>query len=123
MSKVGYFVLAWLSLLFGVIGIVLPLLPTTPFILLAAFGFSKSSEKFHQWLLSNTLFGPMIKDWEQYGIIPFKTKLIATFSASVMLAISFYFMNLSNVVMLMIVVSMLLVFAFIWSRPSKFKKI
>lgn len=121
MTRISYFILAWTSLILGVIGIILPLLPTTPFILLAAFGFSKSSVKFHQWLLAHSIFGSMVKDWEQGGVISFKAKLTATFSVIIMLTISFYFMNTSGLVTSVIISSVLLVFMFIWSRPSEVK--
>ncbi|MGL5287399.1 MAG: YbaN family protein [Aeromonas sp.] len=55
-----------LSLLFGIIGIVVPLLPTTPFVLLAAALFARSSPRFHHWLLNQRHFGPMIDDWQRY---------------------------------------------------------
>ena len=57
-----------LGLLFvglGAIGAVLPLLPTTPFILLAAWCFARSSPRLHGWLLSSELFGPLLRDWEE----------------------------------------------------------
>ncbi|SIQ12475.1 hypothetical protein SAMN05880558_10279 [Aeromonas sp. RU39B] len=55
-----------LSLLLGIIGIVVPLLPTTPFVLLAAALFARSSPRFHHWLLNQRHFGPMIDDWQRY---------------------------------------------------------
>lgn len=50
----------------GIVGIVLPLLPTTPFMLLAAALFARSSPRFHGWLLAHPWFGPPILDWQQY---------------------------------------------------------
>ena len=61
--------LGWLFFAIGLIGVFLPILPTTPFMLLAAACFSKSSERFHRWLLNNRVFGPVIKDWQEHGII------------------------------------------------------
>ncbi len=63
---VRYFLIAtgWLSVVLGVIGIVVPLLPTTPFILLAAASFAKSSPRFHQWLLNHKFFGPIINSFK-----------------------------------------------------------
>ena len=55
----------------------LPLLPTTPFLLVSAGCFAKSSGKWHQWLLSNRIFGPMIKDWQEKKCISFRTKVFA----------------------------------------------
>jgi hypothetical protein len=53
----------------ALIGVALPLLPTVPFLLLAAFFFARSSERLHTWLVTHRLFGPMILDWQQSGAI------------------------------------------------------
>ncbi|WP_429118676.1 YbaN family protein [Aeromonas veronii] len=58
--------LGWLAFATGIVGIVLPLLPTTPFMLLAAALFARSSPRFHHWLLTHPWFGPPIVDWQQY---------------------------------------------------------
>ncbi|MCF4174690.1 YbaN family protein [Vibrio sp. McD22-P3] len=52
------------SVILGVVGIVLPLLPTTPFLLLASASFFRGSPQFHDWLLSHRKLGPIISDWE-----------------------------------------------------------
>ena len=64
--------------LLGIIGLLLPLVPTTPFLLVATFCFSRSSERLHQYLLNNRWFGHYIRNWEEHGIIPLKTKLFAS---------------------------------------------
>ena len=64
----------------GALGVVLPLLPATPFILLAAACFARSSQKWHRWLLANETFGPMILNWEQHRCISCRIKLIGIFS-------------------------------------------
>lgn len=61
--------LGWLAFVAGIVGIVLPLLPTTPFMLLAAALFARSSPRFHHWLLTHPWFGPPIVDWQQYRAI------------------------------------------------------
>lgn len=58
--------LGWLAFATGIVGIVLPLLPTTPFMLLAAALFARSSPRFHGLLLAHPWFGPPILDWQQY---------------------------------------------------------
>ena len=70
--------IGFISLILGVIGIFVPLLPTTPFVLLAAACFAKSSPSFHAWLIHHPLAGPMIKNWHENGAIPKKVKIIAT---------------------------------------------
>lgn len=66
--------IGWISLILGVIGIVLPLLPTTPFILLSAWCFSQSSKRFHLWLKQHKFFGPIIEDWQSDKGIPKKSR-------------------------------------------------
>lgn len=61
----------------GAIGVVLPILPTTPFLLLAAFCFTRSSTKLHDWLLNHRSFGPLINNWDQYGSIDRRSKRVA----------------------------------------------
>jgi uncharacterized membrane protein YbaN (DUF454 family) len=60
----------------GVIGIILPILPSTPFVLLAAWCFAQSSEKWHRKLLDSDLFGPMIRNWEANRCISLRTKIV-----------------------------------------------
>jgi uncharacterized membrane protein YbaN (DUF454 family) len=60
-----FLLLGSLCLVLGVIGAFLPLLPTTPFVLLAAICFSRGSERAHKWLLRNRWFGPLLTQWEQ----------------------------------------------------------
>ncbi len=72
----------WVSLgatfvLLGFIGIFLPVLPTTPFILLAAACFARGSQRFHQWLLSHPRFGPLVHDWQAHRSIPLRAKCLA----------------------------------------------
>lgn len=66
--------LGWIFVLLGAVGAILPLLPTTPFILLAAFCFARGSEKAHGWLLENRIFGPLLRDWENGGAISPRAK-------------------------------------------------
>jgi len=75
----AYFFLSigWLSFGLGFIGIFLPILPTTPFMILAAACFSKGSPRFHLWLLEHRVFGPPIVDWQRNKVIRLKYKILA----------------------------------------------
>ncbi|WP_082825440.1 MULTISPECIES: YbaN family protein [Marinomonas] len=73
-KKYLYLLLGWLSLITGIIGIYLPLLPTTPLVLLAAWCFSKSSKRFHSWLLNHKFFGPIVRDWQSEDGIPKRSR-------------------------------------------------
>jgi uncharacterized membrane protein YbaN (DUF454 family) len=61
----------------GAIGVVVPLLPTTPFLLVAAFAFARSSARLTHWLHEQRTFGPLIRNWQQYGSIDRKSKLVS----------------------------------------------
>ncbi len=66
-----------LALVTGVAGIFLPLLPTAPFVLLAAFCFSRSSSRCERWLVEHPRFGPMVSDWRASHAIPLRAKQLA----------------------------------------------
>ena len=77
--KYLYIILGSISLALGFLGIFLPLLPTTPFLLLTAFLYAKGSKKFHTWLLNNKWFGQYIKDYQSHKGIPQRIKFKALF--------------------------------------------
>jgi uncharacterized membrane protein YbaN (DUF454 family) len=64
----------------GLVGIFVPLLPTTPFLLVASYAFARSSPRLHRWLLEHERLGPLLRDWQQHGSIrrPFKIVAVAT---------------------------------------------
>jgi hypothetical protein len=61
----------------GVVGVVVPILPTTPFLLLAAYCFLRGSPRWHAWLLGNRVFGRYIHDYLMYRAVPRRTKISA----------------------------------------------
>ncbi|HTN32565.1 MAG TPA: YbaN family protein [Marinobacter sp.] len=76
-GSLGFRILAYISAALAVAGIVLPLLPTTPFVLLAAYFASKGSPAFARWLEEHPQFGPAINDWRERRAIPVKAKALA----------------------------------------------
>ncbi|NLG81834.1 MAG: DUF454 domain-containing protein [Bacilli bacterium] len=73
--RIFMMIIGFIALGLGVIGIFLPLIPTTPLVLLASFLFLKSSKKLHTWLLNNKYLGPYIKNYLDKKGIPLKTKI------------------------------------------------
>eukprot|EP00439_Symbiodinium_sp_Y106_P089369 s1_g1905.t1 len=69
--------LGWVCVALGAIGIVLPVMPTTVFLLVALWAFARSSPRLHTWLIENPYFGPYITDWERDRIIPVRAKILA----------------------------------------------
>ena len=114
-----WLVIGLVSLLLGVLGIFLPLLPTTPFVLLSAFCFSKSSTRMHSWLLNHRIFGQLITDWEAHGVIRTKIKVIATSSMLLLASYPLLFIAFPIWLKAIVVISIVSVLLFIWSRPSK----
>lgn len=66
------------SLATGIVGIFLPLLPTTPFVLLAAFCFSRGCARCEAWMLAHPRFGPMVRNWRAHRAVPLRAKQLAT---------------------------------------------
>ncbi len=119
MRRLLYLCCGFLCLLLGLIGVVLPLLPTTPFILVAAFCFSRSSARFHQRLINNRLFGPLIKEWESHGIIPLKVKYLSSSMMLLMISYPILFKELDWRIDATMAATAVIALAYIWSRPSR----
>lgn len=77
----------------GIVGAILPILPTTPFILVAAACFAKSSPYLYDKLLSNRIFGPLIRDWREHKSIPKRGKQIALLSILLAVAWSCFILD------------------------------
>lgn len=84
----AWFALGAAALGIGALGVVTPLLPTTPFVLLAAFAFARSSDTWHAWLVSHAVFGPIIRDWRAHGAISRRAKAACVLAMSAALLIS-----------------------------------
>jgi uncharacterized membrane protein YbaN (DUF454 family) len=96
--KKGLFVVAGtVSLGLGFVGIVLPVLPTTPFLLLSAACYYKGSERLHRWMLNNRLFGDYLRNYKEGKGIPQKTKILTLILLWSVISFSALFM-LNNVI-------------------------
>lgn len=78
---------AFVALALGLVGIVLPVLPTVPFLILAAWAASKGWPALERWLLSHPAYGPQIRAWRERGIVPRRAKWFAIFAMAVSAAL------------------------------------
>ena len=101
----------------GLLGVLLPLLPTVPFLLLAAFCFARSSERLHSWMLEHPTLGPPIQDWQQSGAISRRAKKLATLSVVVVFSLS-WVLDVKTTVLIIQAVVLSCVMVFIWTRPD-----
>jgi hypothetical protein len=115
--KAFWLLLGCAALLLGAIGILLPLLPTTPFVILAAFAFSKSSPTLQRRLESNKIFGPIITDWRNHGAIAPFYKILAIGMMAMALLLSIL-LSLSIPVLIIQAICLSAAAAYILSRPS-----
>lgn len=121
-TRIGWLLLAYLSLGLGLIGLVLPVLPTTPFVLLAAWAAARGSPRLHAWLHGHPRFGPALDDWERQGAVPRRAKWLATVmmgSSAVLVAL------LSPRVWVSVTVTLVMacVAAWLWCRPEPLREV
>jgi len=113
--RILYVTLGWISLVVGLIGVVTPVLPTTPFVLLSGYCFARGSERFYTWIMAHKYFGPMIRTFQYEKRIPLKIKIFAT----VMIAISMSITSIFFVKKLYAIAAMALVgvavIVYIWT--------
>lgn len=117
LSRHLWLIIGFLALTLGAIGVVLPLLPTTPFIIFAAFAFGKSSPRLHNWLLNHRTFGPMIADWREHGAIAPRYKILAIFMMAAVFLLSIA-MAVSSTVLIIQAICLSGAALFILSRPN-----
>ncbi|PBJ81576.1 hypothetical protein CMZ84_15410 [Lysobacteraceae bacterium NML93-0399] len=83
----AWWLLAYVSLGLGIIGIVVPGMPTTVFVLIAAWAAARGSDRLHHWLLTHPRFGPSIRDWQAHGAVSRRGKWLATVTMAACAAI------------------------------------
>lgn len=116
--RIIWFAFGCLSLALGMIGVILPLLPTVPFLLLATFCFARSSPRLHNWLITHPTYGAHIVAWQERGAIENRAKRLAT--GTIVLAFVLAVLlgaPLKALILQVVVLSLVLVF--IWTRPTR----
>lgn len=111
-------IIGWISLTLGIIGIAVPGLPTTPFVLLSAFLFSQSSPLFHRWLRNHKFFGELIQSWESSRSLPRKLKRKAIIIFLITIGISIAVIPMVHAKLLVTVVGVVML-VFLSRIPSK----
>lgn len=111
-------ILGHLCLVLGLIGIPLPILPTTPFLLLAAFFYSRVSGRFHDWLQNHHRLGPSIRAWQNHGVIRPRAKFASTLLILISLLFPLFFGEFGWDLKLIALCTAIAVLAFIHTRPG-----
>lgn len=117
--RCGLIAFGWINVGLGMIGLVLPVLPTTVFLLIAAWAFSQSSPRFHDWLYNHPRLGTTLRAWRRHRVIPPRAKLLA----AAMMSGSFVYLAVFTELAWPIVAAVGLVLAgvctYILTRPSR----
>ncbi|MGB3393274.1 MAG: YbaN family protein [Stenotrophomonas sp.] len=112
----AWWLLAYVSLGIGIVGIFVPGLPTTVFVLISAWAASHGSERLHRWLLAHPQFGPLIVNWQRHGAVSRKAKWMATATMALCALIMLWCVPLAWVKWFSIG-SMACVCIWLWMRP------
>ena len=116
--KILYLTIGWLCTALGLIGAFLPVMPTTPFLLLAVWAFSRSSPRLRAWLYHHPRYGPPIRDWFEHGAISSRVKVFAIITMSMSIPIA-YVLTQNLVLALIHTGIIILVAIYLTSRPTK----
>lgn len=117
--RYGMFAFGWLNVGRGVVGVVLPVMPTTVFLLVALWAFSKSSLRFHRWLYTHPVLGRTLRDWHEHRAIPPRAKALAVSMMAASLVYVTAFVAEGWALPLALAAVLSAVCGFILSRPSR----
>jgi len=118
MKKIILLSIGWICVGLGFIGIFVPGLPTTIFLIVALWAFTKSSKKLRIWLLNHKKFGPFLRDWQEHRVVPLRAKiLMIILQTCVVIMVHYTFNNLFITIGLIVI--LVLVAGYVLSLPSK----
>ena len=116
-KRLAWLILGSVCVVLGAIGILVPLMPTTVFLLIAAYAFARSSPRLHRWLITHPVFGALITDWNEHGVVSVKAKWMSSLSMIAVFSLSVYF-GAPRWVLILQAVILSAVALFLLTRPS-----
>ncbi len=117
--RIALIAFGWANVAVGIVGIFVPGLPTTIFLLIALWAFSRSSVRFNRWLYTHPRLGPFIRDWQAHQVIPVRAKLLALGLMALSLILVIIFVAESWIMATTVAAVLSAVAAFIVTRPSR----
>ena len=118
MKKTIFISLGWLCVGLGFVGIFVPGIPTTIFLIIALWAFTKSSEKLRHWLLNHKRFGPILNNWQEHKVVPRRAKILMVVLMS-LAVILFYYSLQSLILTIGLIILLVSVAIYVISLPSK----
>jgi len=118
MKKTILISLGWLCVGLGFVGVFVPGIPTTIFLIIALWAFTKSSEKLRHWLLNHKRFGPILNNWQEHKVVPRRAKILMVVLMS-LAVILFYYSLQSLILTIGLILILVSVAIYVISLPSK----
>ena len=118
MKKTILISLGWLCVGLGFVGVFVPGIPTTIFLIIALWAFTKSSEKLRHWLLNHKRFGPILNNWQKHKVVPRRAKILMVVLMS-LAVILFYYSSQSLILTIGLIIILVSVAIYVISLPSK----
>ena len=110
--------LGWLCVGLGFVGVFVPGIPTTIFLIIALWAFTKSSKKLRHWLLNHKRFGPILNNWQEHKVVPRRAKILMVVLMS-LAVILFYYSSQSLILTIGLIIILVSVAIYVISLPSK----
>ena len=118
MKKTILISLGWICVGLGFVGVFVPGIPTTIFLIIALWAFTKSSEKLRHWLLNHKRFGPILNNWQEHKVVPRRAKILMVVLMS-LAVILFYYSLQSLILTIGLIILLVSVAIYVISLPSK----
>ena len=118
MKRIILISLGWLCVGLGFVGVFVPGIPTTIFLIIALWAFTKSSEKLRLWLLNHKRFGPILNNWQEHKVVPRRAKILMVVLMS-LAVILFYYSSQSLILTIGLIIILVSVAIYVISLPSK----